>query len=64
MQDWSRQKQSKQKSLKATPVLQAYEERQRNKNFKVIERSKLEARIKEYVRDLIHRHHNRKNGRV
>lgn len=43
--------------------LQAYEERQRNKNFKVIERSKLEGRIKEYVRDLIHRHHNRKNAR-
>ena len=44
-------------------MLQAYEERQRNKNFKLIERSKLEGRIKDYVRDLIHRHHNRKNGR-
>ena len=41
-------------------LTQAYEERQRSRTFKLIEREKLEPRIKEYVRDLIRRLHERK----
>ena len=44
-------------------MLQAYEERQKSRTFKLIEREKLEPRIKEYVRDLIRRLHDRKMAR-
>ena len=43
---------------------QAFEERQRLHTFKHIERYKLEARIKDFVRELIRRLHERKASRI
>ena len=43
---------------------QAFEERQRVRTFKHIERYKLEARIKDFVRELIRRLHERKASRI
>ena len=49
---------------KDVAVVQAYQERSRTQAFKVIEKSKVELRIKEYVRDLIHRLHDRKHAKT
>lgn len=44
--------------------LQAYQERQKLGAAKQIETHKLEGRIKDYVRELIKRLHERKSGRL